>query len=73
MEYTHEEILRWRENLEYQIASYQESLYNLQEECPHPLLQSVNKSDTGNYDPSADCYWTEHSCPSCGKKWIEEK
>lgn len=45
----------------------------LQSECTHEYKESIYKSDTGNYDPSEDCYWMEHACPDCGKKWREEK
>jgi uncharacterized C2H2 Zn-finger protein len=41
----------------------------LQDQCKHVKAEHVNKASTGNYDPSADSYWTDHKCPSCGKVW----
>lgn len=73
MEYTQNEaIIDQRICIENAIAGYKKQLEQLQESCPHINLQSVNKSDTGNYDPSADCYWKEHKCHSCGKFWTED-
>lgn len=40
-----------------------------QSECSHANTTSDHKSNVGNYDPSADCYWTEHTCQDCGKHW----
>lgn len=39
--------------------------------CPHPneRVDKVFKSNTGNYDPSADIYWAELSCRDCGTHW----
>lgn len=44
-------------------------LRNLQEECPHPNLTVSHGANTGNYDPSSDCYWKDYKCPDCGKMW----
>lgn len=38
-------------------------------------IQAVTKkhgASTGNYDPSADCYWTEFTCNLCEKQWTED-
>jgi len=48
-------------------------LNKLQALCNHPNLEKTYKSDTGNYDPSADSYWTEHRCPDCRARWNEEQ
>lgn len=53
------------------IASLQNKLKLIQTNCPHPNKQTENKADTGNYDPSDNCYWKEHFCPDCDKKWVE--
>jgi uncharacterized lipoprotein len=29
-------------------------------------------SDTGNYDPSSDKYWTEFHCALCDKRWSKD-
>lgn len=44
-------------------------LSKLQEKCLHPNVKKEHKANNGNYDPSADCYWTEFRCPDCGKFW----
>jgi hypothetical protein len=46
---------------------------DLQAECNHPLLEKRYGSNTGNYDPHNDCYWTDYFCPVCGKRWTEEQ
>jgi len=45
----------------------------LQLECAHPDVVKVAKSNAGNYDPSADCYWYEFTCPDCGRYWHEDQ
>ncbi len=40
--------------------------------CTHRGAEKVHGSNTGNYDPSADCYWTDFHCRTCGKRWHEE-
>ena len=41
--------------------------------CKHPNLEKTHKSNTGNYDPSADSYWIEFKCPDCNKFWMEDQ
>lgn len=50
-------------------------LVALQKECGHPkeMVQKTPKSNTGNYDPSADSYWMDCHCFACGKSWIEDQ
>lgn len=57
-----------------EIAALELQVLEIQGACSHPTLavRSVNKSDTGNYDPGADHYWREHHCLLCDKKWCEE-
>ena len=38
-------------------------------ECSHTNLSIISDSSTGNYDPSADCYWYDLRCPDCLKHW----
>lgn len=56
------------------ISLLENSLANLQSNCKHPkkFLQKERKGNTGNYDPSQDCYWTEFYCEQCEKSWDEE-
>jgi predicted GNAT superfamily acetyltransferase len=51
------------------IAEWWEKIRIIQENCPHKDVVTVHKGDTGNYDPSQDCYWTENKCPDCTKYW----
>jgi hypothetical protein len=50
-----------------------DTLYNElrkhQNKCKHKKAVKKHGSNTGNYDPSADCYWTDFYCPTCLKKW----
>lgn len=48
-------------------------LAKLQSLCGHPNVDKTYKSNTGNYDPSADSYWIEFVCQDCRKQWIEEQ
>ena len=45
----------------------------IQEECSHPKssLTIEHGGDTGNYDPTADFYWTTYTCGLCDKSWTE--
>lgn len=54
------------------IEHWYNMLNMLQETCDHANVHILRKSSTGNYDPSSDAYWSEFSCPDCGKFWIEE-
>ena len=53
-------------------AEVQKEIADLQAACPHPSAGKEHKSNTGNYDPGSDCYWTEFRCPDCGKFWSED-
>jgi len=52
--------------LEYEIIEYQEI-------CEHSDVKIKHYGSTGNYDPSADCYWEEHKCNVCDKRWTIDK
>jgi len=56
------------------IKDLNEELKKIQNQCNHPeaARKSVGKGSTGNYDPSSDCYWKEHHCTLCDKRWNEE-
>lgn len=44
-------------------------------ECEHPKksLFYMAGSNTGNYDPSSDCYWLDFDCNICGKRWTTDQ
>lgn len=65
-------IQRKRESIKNKIYEWKHKLKKLQEECPHTNLSKKHRADTGNYDPSCDCYWTEFECHDCGKFWSED-
>lgn len=44
-----------------------------QEKCKHVHVEKKYGANTGNYDPSADCYWTEFTCLDCNKWWREDE
>lgn len=48
-----------------------EAQKQLQDLCEHPAhaTQIERGSNTGNYDPHADCYWTNYKCCLCDKYW----
>ena len=45
----------------------------LQQECQHLNRISKREGSTGNWDRSEDCYWINHYCPDCDKRWIEDQ
>ena len=53
------------------LEHYADELAKLQKSCKHPNVTHEHHSNTGNYDPSADCYWTEYHCPDCWAHWTE--
>lgn len=55
------------------LAYWNNRLNELQNACSHPKEHVVTKygANTGNYDPSADCYWTDNKCQLCGNWWRE--
>lgn len=66
-------IQQWRAEIESSLAELNAELEGLQKLCTHPCVTKKYRSNTGNYDPSADCYWIEWSCPDCGKYWTTEQ
>lgn len=61
--------------LKAEIAKVELRIAAIQKECIHPgsARQSKNRANTGNYDPSCDCYWVEHRCLLCDKFWTENQ
>jgi len=60
--------------LQKQIEKAYYKIQGIQEMCHHPkeFVEYVHCSNTGNYDPSCDRYWTEYHCLECDKKWHQE-
>lgn len=58
-----------------QIKKLNAQLKDIQDSCNHPesCVEKKNGSNTGNYDPHADCYWTDYYCKLCEKKWTKYK
>ncbi len=65
-------VRKQREALYKKIVTLKLKLAQLQEECEHAFVEKKHHSNTGNYDPSADCYWTVFTCPDCVKVWTED-
>lgn len=65
-------INRTHNSLTSEIENLQRQIEHNQAECGHPFAGKKHMSDTGNYDKSADRYWTEFECPDCGKRWSVE-
>lgn len=59
--------------LKQQIKDLETKIKSIQDQCSHPkeALESKNGGNTGNYDPSNDCYWIDHHCHLCEKKWTD--
>ena len=68
-----EQIRKFREDIQYIIDTNHNSLKMLQDKCTHPDVTKEYKSNTGNYDPSADSYWINLHCPDCDKRWREDQ
>lgn len=52
-----------------QIKELNDELIKHQDKCKHKKATKEYASNTGNYDPTADCYWTIFNCPTCLKRW----
>lgn len=61
--------------LKAQIRELQASIATIQDICIHPeeAVIKVAGANTGNYDPSADCYWYTCTCGLCDKMWTEDQ
>jgi len=51
----------------------QDRINRIQDACSHPedCVTKEHRSDTGNYDPSCDSYWTNFHCDLCDKHWTK--
>lgn len=70
---TQENIRNKWESIDRREEKLAKELAKLQSLCTHPNVNKTHKSNTGNYDRSADSYWIEFVCPDCRKRWIEEQ
>lgn len=67
----HEELPPAQE-IQAEISALYLRLRGIQETCSHLRATKKHGANTGNYDPSADWYWTDFTCPDCLKRWTEE-
>jgi hypothetical protein len=54
------------------IEKAREEIKKAQASCDHPGLRHQYGSNTGNYDPSSDSYWTDFYCNVCDMRWRAE-
>lgn len=62
------------EQLKIEMGEIQVKINKIQEACSHPegAVTKRHGSNTGNYDPGADEYWTDFHCELCLKYWTKE-
>lgn len=65
-------ICRKVKKLEAKAALLDRQIALIQKDCPHPTLYKQYQSDTGNYCPQDDSYWTNFYCTTCGVRWRED-
>lgn len=58
--------------LQRQIDTLRNELEEHQSKCKHNNVVKKHGANNGNYDPSADRYWTDFHCQTCLKRWTEE-
>lgn len=54
------------EGLNALLLNAQQELTNRRKKCSHNKITYKHGSNTGNYDPSSDCYWVTIKCLDCG-------
>lgn len=59
--------------LKAQIQKLQAELVAHQNRCKHLKVVRIPRGNTGNYDPTQDCYWLDCSCETCLKRWTEDQ
>lgn len=67
------QVRRKRVNILNKISKLSDQLMELQSLCSHPDVTKKYGGNTGNYDPSADCYWIDWRCPDCDKRWTTDQ
>jgi hypothetical protein len=70
---TRQEIRREADKINKKIREWQHRKDILQMTCQHEKVKKIPRANTGNYDPSQDCYWYECHCPGCDKFWMEDQ
>lgn len=62
------------EEINLEIDALHKERDEIQEACTHPpiVVRYQYCSNTGNYDPSNDGYWTNYLCTLCEKQWSVE-
>lgn len=55
--------------LKQKIAKLQKDIEDIQQGCPHTVVEGEYKSNTGNWCPQDDCYWIQASCLDCGTRF----
>lgn len=55
------------------IEALNDALEAHQGRCKHKRVKKEYKGNTGNYDPSTDCYWINWFCPTCLKRWTTDQ
>lgn len=71
--YNHKQIKNRYETLIRRRNKINDQIKTLQDICLHPNVNKEYKGNTGNYDPTSDCYWIEWKCPDCNKRWDTEQ
>jgi hypothetical protein len=59
------------QNILLQMKRLELRLDKIRERCSHKTTTKEYGANTGNYDPSADVYWTDFTCSDCGYWWRE--
>lgn len=54
------------------ISSHADAIRDLRNSCPHNEVSKWHESDTGNWCPQDDRYWTNYRCEVCGKTWSQD-
>lgn len=59
------------DELKTEIKKCMDQIDEIQNECSHPkaCVTSKHGANTGNWDPSDDCYWADLHCSLCDKRW----
>lgn len=66
---TRSEVIKKLEKLQAKEKTVAAEIELLRETCEHPAVVKTYRADTGNYDSRDNQYWTEYTCPDCGKFW----
>jgi hypothetical protein len=51
------------------IAELLAKIQKIRKKCPHKNVEGKYGANTGNYDPTCDCYWVDVKCKDCGDSW----